>query len=246
MKTTAALRPDGSSTLDILSAGAMHAVLEELVPVFERAYGIRTAVQFASSGGVKARVLAGEAVDVAITTQSAMDELRRGGKLPTEAIPFARSAIGVAVRSGASKPDIGSVESFVHVLRNAESIAFADPQTGSPSANHFVDVLDRLGLMTELRPKIRLVRGDAGKVVVVGEVVARGEAEIAIQQVAEILAVPGIDFVGELPAQLQHVTVFCVAVAAAAKDMAAAGRFIDFLASPAAASVINAKGMQAG
>jgi molybdate transport system substrate-binding protein len=237
--------PTRPSDLDVLCAGAMHPIVDELIAAFERTSGMQVTVRFASSGGVKARVLAGEAVDVAITTQSAIDELRQFGKvLPETMAPLARSAIGVAVRAGAPRPDIGSVESFARSLRNAKSIAMADPTTGSPSANHFVRVLERLAMTAELQPKIRYVGGRAGEVVVVGEAVARGEADIGIQQIAEILTVPGIDLVGELPADLQQFTVFCGAVAAIAKDAAKARRLIGFLASPIAAPAIRAKGME--
>jgi molybdate transport system substrate-binding protein len=236
----------GFEALRVLCAGAMHPILDELAGAFERSTGIRIAATFASSGGVKARVLDGEAVDVVISTQAAVDELCRAGKVLAEtATPLARSAIGVAVRAGAARPDIGSVEAFRLALRNATSIAFADPATGSPSANHLVRVLDQLGMTAELQPKIKLVGARAGAAVLVGEVVARGEAEIGIQQIAEIRAVAGIDLLGELPAPLQHITVFSAGVAATATDAAAARRLIAFLVSPAGAAVIKAKGMEA-
>ena len=190
-------------------------------------------------------MLEGEATDVVITTSAAIEELGRQGKvLPMTATAVARSAIGVAVRAGSPRPDVGSLDAFRLALRNARSIAIADPATGSPSGNHLARVLDRLGMTAELGAKIKWVGGAAGGVVVVGDVVARGEAEIGLQQVAEILAVPGIDLAGALPAELQHVTVFSAAVTAAATDGPLARRVIAFLASAAAASAIKAKGME--
>jgi molybdate transport system substrate-binding protein len=242
--TQPASRTNASGALRILCAGAMHPIVDALADAFEHASGVRLAAAFASSGGVKARVLAQEAVDVAISTRSVIDELgARRLVMPQTAVLLARSAIGVAVRAGATKPDIGSVEAFRRALRHARTIALADPATGSPSANHLLGVFERLGMSEELRPKLKLAGAPAGKVVVVGEIVANGGAEIGIQQIAEILAVPGVDLVGELPAELQHITVFAGAVAATARDVAQAGRFLDFLASPAAALVIRAKGM---
>ena len=223
----------------------MHSILDELIVAFEHSSETPVVIQFASSGGVKSRVLAGEAVDVAITTQSAIDELRQCGKLAAlAAVPLAGSAIGIATRAGAPRPAIGSVEAFICALRNASSIAIADPATGSPSANHFMAVLKQLTLSAELEPKIRLVGGRAGEVIVVGEVVARGDAEIAVQQVAEILSVPGIVLAAELPEELQRITTFSAGVAASAKNVMRARRFVDFLASPAAASVFKTKGMR--
>jgi molybdate transport system substrate-binding protein len=231
--------------LRILCAGAMHPILDELTGELERMSGTHVVARFASSGGVKARVLEGEAADVVITTSAAIEELGRQDKvLPVTATAVARSAIGVAVRSGAAKPDVASVDAFRLALRNARTIAIADPATGSPSGNHLARVLDRLGMTAELGARIKWVGGATGAVVVVGEVVARGEAEIGLQQIAEILAVPGIELVGALPAELQHLTVFSAAVAAAATDTPLARRLIDFLVSPAAAAVIKAKGME--
>jgi molybdate transport system substrate-binding protein len=239
-------QPTPSSPLDILCAGAMHPIIDELIGTLERIAGKPVAVRFASSGGVKARVLAGEAADVVITTTAAIDELRHHDKiLPETATMVAWSAIGVAVRAGAARPDIRSVESFQRTLREARSIAIADPATGSPSGNHLVGVFEQLGMTAALQEKIKRVGGGAGGVVVVGDVVASGEAEIGLQQIAEILGVPGLDLVGELPPELQHVTVFSAAVAATATDVFSARRLVAFLASPQAAAVIRAKGMQA-
>jgi molybdate transport system substrate-binding protein len=239
-------RPTSTSPLRILSAGAMHSIIDELTGALDRIAGKPVAVQFATSGGVKARVLAGEPADVVITTAAAIDDLRHRDKiLPNTATAVARSSIGVAVRAGAARPDIRSVESFKRALREARSIAIADPVTGSPSGNHLVGVFEQLGITAELQGKIRRVGGGTGGVVVVGDVVASGEAEIGLQQIAEILGVPGLELLGELPPELQHVTVFSAAVAASATDVPSARRLVAFLASPQAAAVITAKGMQA-
>jgi molybdate transport system substrate-binding protein len=240
------IRPTSTSPLRILSAGAMHPIIDELMGALERIAGKPVAVQFANSSGVKARVLAGEAADVVITTAAAIDDLRHRDKiLPETATAVARSSIGVAVRAGAARPDIRSVESFKRALRDARSIAIADPVTGSPSGNHLVAVFEQLGITAELQGKIRRVGSGTGGVVVVGDVVASGEAEIGLQQIAEILGVPGLELVGELPPELQHVTVFSAAVAASATDVPSARRLVAFLASPQAAGVIEAKGMRA-
>jgi len=235
-----------TSQLHILCAGAMHRIIGELAGTLERSAGKPLAIRCASSSGVKALALAGEAADVVITTAAAMDELARHCKiLPMTAIPVARSPIGVAVRSGAPRPDVGSIESFKRALREARSIAIADPASGSPSGNHLVAVFERLAMTAELQAKIKRVCGGTGGVVVVGQAVVNGEAEIGLQQVAEFLGVPGLDLVGELPSELQHVTVFSAAVAATATDVPSAHRLVAFLASPAAAAVIGASGMAA-
>jgi len=224
----------------------MHRILDDLVPAFERATGKRVSVAFASSGGVKNRVRNGEDVDVVVTTQAAMAELADKGAIAGASVAvMARSPIGVAVRAGASKPDVATLEAFKHALMQAGSIAYADPATGSPSANHLVKVLDRLGMTDALKPKTKLIAATLGSVVVVCDAVAKGEAEIGIQQISEILGVPGVELAGPLPAKVQHLTVFSAAVGAHAKDAASALELIAFMTAPPAAPTIEMHGMMA-
>ncbi|MBV9970428.1 MAG: substrate-binding domain-containing protein, partial [Xanthobacteraceae bacterium] len=192
--------------LRLLCAGAMHGVIDALEGTFPSRVGKPVHASFANSGGVKARVMAGERADVAISTAAAIDELARRRKVAC-ATALARSPIGVAVRAGAMRPYIGSVEAFKHALVAAKSIAIADPATGSPSANYLVELFERMSLTQSLRGKIRHVGGGVGGVVKVGEAVARGEADMAIQQMPELVDVAGLEVVGELPAGLQHLTV---------------------------------------
>ena len=234
---------DQSSALQLLCAGAMHGVIDALDATFVSIVGKPVTASFTNSGGVKARVMAGERADVAISTAAAIDELARHGKV-SSVTALARSPIGVAVRVGAIGPAIGTVEAFKRALITAKSIAIADPATGSPSGNYLVTLFERLSLTASLGDKIRYVGGGAGGVVVVGDAVARGDAEMAIQQMPELVGIAGLDVVGELPAQLQHVTVFSAAVVATTTDEGGARRLIACLASPQAAAAIRAKGMQ--
>jgi molybdate transport system substrate-binding protein len=230
--------------VDVLCAGALHAIMGQLAPAFERMSGTTVAVRFASSRGVKKRIEDGEAADLVITTQAVVDDLTGQQKLASDSVaPVADSPIGVAVRSGANKPEIGSAEAFKRTLLQARSIAYADPATGSPSANYFVKVLERLGVAPALQSKTKLVSAAPGKVVVVCDAVASGEAEIGIQQISEILGVAGVELVGPLPPELQHMTTFSAAVGAQCRDAAAARGLIAFMTSPAAAPVIRANGM---
>jgi molybdate transport system substrate-binding protein len=232
-----------SSALKVLCAGAMHGVIDALAATFAGVVGKEVEATFTNSGGVKARVMAGERADVAISTAAAIDELARHGKV-SSVTALARSPIGVAVRAGAMRPDIGTVEAFKLALSASKSIAIADPATGSPSGNYLVGLFERMSLAASLRDKIRYVGGGARGVVVVGEAVVRGDAEMAIQQMPELVGVAGLDVVGELPAVLQQVTVFSAAVVATTADEAVARRLIACLASPQAADAILAKGMQ--
>ena len=199
----------------------MHGVVDALDTTFAGIVGKQVEASFTNSGGVKARVMAGESADVAISTAAVIDELARHGKvLPRTVTALARSPIGVAVRAGALRPDIGTVEAFKHALIAAKSIAIADPATGSPSANYLVGLFERMSLTASLRDKLRFIGGGAGGVVVVGEAVVRGDAEIAIQQMPELVGIAGLDVVGELPHELQQVTVFSAAVVATTSDEA--------------------------
>ncbi len=231
--------------LKILCAGALSTIVDELAPAFERASGNTVSVTYDRSGMVRTRVLAGEIVDVVMTTQEAVDDLVQQKMVVPDSIAIVgRSRIGVAVRAGTGKPDIGSVASFKRALLDAKSIAYADPATGSPSGNHFVRVLQQLGIAPEVAPKLKCIGPGKDGVVVVCEAVASGDAEIGIQQIAEILAVPDVELAGALPSELQKTTIFSAAVGSGASDLNLARRFIQFITSEASSVVVKAKGME--
>jgi len=231
--------------IDIACAGAVREFIVELAHAFTLMSGIEVSLTFNRSGVVGEKIVGGAVVDVVISTQAALEALARGGRIVPQRIEIvAHSRIGVALKAGAAKPDLGSAAAFGQVLLDAKSIACADPATGSPSANHFMALLRRLGIAGTIEPKLRLIGAGEGGVVVVCQAVADGRAEIGIQQIAEILPVPGVDLAGPLPAELQQVTVFSAAVAASARQPALARRFIAFITSAAAAPVITAHGME--
>ncbi len=231
--------------IKVYSAGALSTILTELVPRFEQASGTKISLSFDRSGVVKARMLDGATADVVITTRDGIDELARHGTVAPDSVSVvACSRVGVAVRAGAVKPDIGSVASFKCALLNARSIAYADPATGSPSGNHFIRVLQRLGIASQVAPKSKLIGAGEGTVVVVCEAIADGTAEIGIQQIAEILAVPGVELGGPLPAELQQATVFSAAVGSGAGAPELARRFIDFITADESSQVVTEKGME--
>ncbi len=233
------------SPLTVLCAGALAGILEELAPRFEQHAGCRISAAYERSGVVGTRVLEGEIVDVVITTGERIGELARHEKiLPESVAVVAVSGIGLAVRTGAGKPDIGSVAAFTQTLLDAASIAYADPATGSPSGNHFVRMLDRLGIAADVASKSRVIGPSEGSIVVVCEAVAGGRAELGIQQISEIIAVPGVELVGPLPPELQQMTVFSAAVGAGANNRELARRFITYITSGEALPVVRMKGME--
>ena len=221
----------------ILSSGATAAVLPELVPAFERSNGAKVSVAYASTNRIMGRIRDGEAADVVIVNDAGIEELERSRAiLPGSRVDLARTGLGIAVRKGAPRPDISTVEAFRQALLNARSIART--ATGA-SGVYFANLVERLGLAGALNPRIRVISGG-----LVGEIVARGEVELGVQMMSEILAVPGADLVGPLPAEVQSMSLISAGVFAATPQPDAAKALIRFLATPDAARVMAARGLE--
>ena len=236
----------GAAEVKVVSAGAMRAALEELAPAFEKASGNKLKIEYATAGKVEEKVAADEEIDVAILTKPRADKLVRTAKLVGgTTTTLARVPIALAVKKGAAKPDIGTVEAFKKALLGAKSIAYNDPASGATSGIHMAQVLDKLGIAAELKPKIHLGAQTAGKGV--GDLVAHGDAVIGISPVSELMGVGGIDVVGPLPAELQSPDlVFIAASPMISERPLPAKALIDFLSTPAAKAVYKAKGMEPG
>jgi molybdate transport system substrate-binding protein len=228
--------------IKLMSSGGLKAVITELVQAFEQASGRTLTPVFGPPAIVKSRIEGGETVDVAVLSVSLIDDLVSRQKLRAESrVTLARSGLGVAVRAGAAKPDIGTVEKFKRALLDAKSIVCTDPAGGGASGIHFQKLIERLGIAKEVMAKARLNSGSYN-----AEFVARGEAELAIQQISEILPVQGAELVGPLPDEVQLITAFAAAIGANAEAPDAAQELIAFFISPEARRVIAANGMQAG
>jgi len=217
----------------MLSAAFKEAYLE-LVPQFERASGHKVESLWVPSVQMMNRLKGGETVDLVILSAASLEALRKAG-LISERTDLARSGIGVAVKSGARKPDLSSGEAVKRAVLAAKGIAYS---TG-PSGIYLMDLFERMGIAEAIKSRVKQVQGEPA-----GGVVARGEAEIAFQQVSELLPVPGIDFIGPLPADIQQITVFSAGLHVAAKQPEAARALVKFLTAPAAAPVIRKKGME--
>jgi molybdate transport system substrate-binding protein len=233
-----------ASEIKVLSAVAMRAALDDLALEFERQTGHKVTITYATAGAVRDRIQGGEMVDLTILPRPAMDPVVKQGKIASGTVAvFARSAVSVAVRAGTPKPDISTVAAFKRAMHAAQSVAYADPARGGGSGIHFASVLERLGIVEEMKPKTKLVPGDESV-----QLVAKGEAEIAVVNTPVILREPGVELVGPLPAELQNTVdfVFFVGVGVTAKEPEAAKALIKFLLAPDAARVINAKGLESG
>jgi molybdate transport system substrate-binding protein len=225
-----------------MNSGGFAAAYRELAPEFERATKNTLVTSWGASMGtapdtIPSRLERGEPVDVLILAGSGLDDLIKKGKvIPGSRVDLARSVIGMAVRAGAPKPDISSVDAFKRLLLGAKSIAVSTSASGVYLTE---ELFPRLGIADQIMGKCKKVSSEPA-----GALVARGEVEIAFQQVSELLPVPGIDFVGSLPPEIQKVTMFSAAIAVGAKEMDGAKALIKFLTSPAAAPAITKSGME--
>jgi molybdate transport system substrate-binding protein len=229
-----------AAEIKLLTAGAMRAVVLAVVADFEKQTGHKVTLDNDTAGGLARRIDGGEAFDVAIITPAVVDDLAKKGKIvPGSRIDLAKVGMGLAVKEGAAVPDIGSVDAFKRALLAAKSVAYIDPKAGGSSGIYFDKLLDRLGIAEQVRAKAKLKAGGY-----VAELVASGEAEIAIHQISEIVPVKGVTLAGPLPAEIQNTTVYAGGIGAAAKDGTAAKALVTFLAGPATDPILKTKGMQ--
>lgn len=231
--------PARSAEIKVLTAGAMKSVVVALQPSFEQQTGHRLAIDNATAGALAKRIADGEAFDVAIVTPAVIASLEKAGKIAAlSAFDIAKVGIGVAVKAGTTKPDISTVAAFKAALVQAKSVAYIDPKAGGSSGIYFDKWLETVGLADAVRAKAKLKQGGY-----VAELVASGDAELAIHQISEILPVAGVTFVGPLPAEIQNYTTYTAGLAATAADPPAARALLEFLRSDAAKLVLKAKGM---
>jgi molybdate transport system substrate-binding protein len=231
-----------AAEVKVATSGGFSAALKELAPEFERATGNKIVFIFGPSMGntpeaIPARLQRGEAVDVVIIVDSALGNLIKSGKVTADSrTELARSGIGMAVRAGAPRPDISTPAAFKQTLLKAKSIAYSDSASGVYIST---ELFQRMGIVDQMKGKARMIPAEP-----VGQVVARGEAEIGFQQISELRPVKGIEIVGPLPSELQKFTVFSAGMATNAKEVEAAKAFVRFLSSPKAAPVITKSGME--
>jgi len=232
-------RPVAREPIKLMSSGGLKAVITELAEAFERASQHTLAPVFGPPTAIKTRIESGEPVDVAVMSQGLIDDLVQQGKLRSDGrVTLARSRLGLAIGAGAPRPDISTVAAFRQTLLDAKSIVCTDPAGGGASGIHFQKVIRDLGIADQVMAKARLNSGSYN-----AEFVARGEAELAVQQISEIVPVKGAELLAPLPAELQLTTAFDAAIGANAREAAAAAKFIAYLASADAQRVIRANGM---
>ncbi len=239
--TSWAPSPAGADEIVVMTSGAFTAPFEHAAPWFERRTGHDVVSVFgASTGGapdsIPTRLARGERADIVIVSAQALDALIAAGEIePGTRRDLVLSRIGMAVRAGAPKPDISSVDALVRTLREAGSIAYSASVSGTYLAT---ELFPRLGLADEIAAKGRRIESER-----VGTVVARGDAEIGFQQISELVSIEGIDFVGPLPDEAQRVSTFSAGIAAGAASPAAARELVAFLGSAALGPIVERYGL---
>jgi molybdate transport system substrate-binding protein len=238
----ASVNGQNAPSLKVMISPGLKAAYEKLVPEFERKTGHTIVTVYGASMGsapdaIPNRLQSGESADVVILASSALEELVKKDKvIPGTRVDLARAFIAVAVRAGAPKPDITTLESLKRTLLAAKSIAYSGSVSGVYVST---ELFQRLGIADAIRSKCIKVDTE-----MVGTVVARGDAEIGFQQLSELLPIAGIDILGPIPQEVQKITMFSGGVAVNSKEPEIAKQFLQFLASPEAAATIKKSGLE--
>jgi molybdate transport system substrate-binding protein len=225
-----------AAELKVLSGNGAKAAVRDLCAQFERATGNKVSVHFEVNADLRKKIEAGEAFDVAVLNPPVLDALIKAGKVVAGSrADIGRAGLGVAVRAGAPKPDIATVDAFKHALLAAKAVAY--PGKGA-SGLYFVSLLDRMGITKEMKPKLKPMKAEDTV-----EVVARGEADMVVVVSTRITGVPGVERVGSIPEELQTKIGFAAGVSASAKEPAAGKALVTFLSAPEAAATLRANGV---
>lgn len=223
--------------IKVLSSIATREAYTELVPQFERSSGQRVATTWAGTTDIMKRMAAGESYDLVMISSQEMEALILQGKIVAGSrVDIAKSGIGVAVRAGAPKPDIGTAEGLKQALLAARTVGY----TSGPSGVYMAALIERMGIADAIKPKHRGVPSGG----TIGTIVATGEAEIGFQQISELVHIKGIDMIGPLPADVQCITVFSAGVHAGAGHPQEARELMRFLTAPTAHAAIMAAGLE--
>lgn len=232
-----------AAQIKMLAGSAIETAMAVLIPQFEQQSGHKVAFDFNGAiGAMTARVRNGEAADVAIVSRQQIEALEKDGKVISGSrADIAKVGVGLFVRKGAPKPDISSVDAFKRAMLEAKSIGWNDPAAGAPVSIYMIGVLERLGIADVMKPKTVAFKQRSERF----EAVARGDVEIGFNQISEIIAAPGVDLVGPLPAPIQNFTLFTGGIVATSKEQEAAKALIRFISSPAAQVTWKTKGFDA-
>ena len=229
-----------AAEIKVYSTIGVQAALEELAPKFEKATGHKLTITWGTAALLVKRVQAGESADLYVLVKQSHDTLVKENKATAgpDAL-FASSGMAMVVKKGAPKPDISTPEAFKQTLLKAKSIGYSNPASGGASGVYLAKLLERMGIAEEMKAKTKFPppSGNAANLVV------SGEAELAVQQEPEVMAVSGVDMVGPLPADLNNITLYTAGTGTGSQQKEAANALIKFLHTPEAAAVFKARGL---
>jgi len=228
-----------AAEIKVIAAAAVKDIVLDLIPAFEKSSGHKVTTIWAGTEAITKRISGGEMVDIVLIAAPNIDKLISEGRLVAGSrADVAKSGIGVAVRAGLPKPDISSGEAVKKAVLAAKSVAYSS----GPSGFYLADLFKKMGIADQIKDKVKQTPSG----VQVGEVVARGEADLGFQQVSELLHLKGIHYLGPLPADIQHITVFSAGLHTAATAPDAAKQLLKFLTAPEAGAIIRKTGMEPG
>jgi molybdate transport system substrate-binding protein len=231
-----------AAEVTLIAPGGIRAALQQMIPNFEKATGHKVAATFGSGGGTKARVIKGEPFDVPIVQLPLEPVIASGHVVVTSETPLANVSVGIAVRAGAPKPDISSAEAVKRLLLGSKAIAYPNAATGAAAGVSFNETLQKLAIADAMKPKIKIAQGGRGAM----ELLAKGEVDIGLTFVSEIITEPGVEVVGPLPRAISTPTVLVGYVSAHTKEPEAAQALLRYLSSAEAAAVYRQRGMEPG
>jgi molybdate transport system substrate-binding protein len=230
-----------AAEIKVFSTIGVQAALEELTPKFEKASGHKVTITWGTAAILVKKVQAGETADLLVLTKQGLDALLKEGKVaPGSDASFASSGMAVVVKQGAPKPDISTPEAYKQTLLKAKAIAYSDPASGGASGVFFAKSLERMGIADQMKAKTHFPPPSGNS----ANLVVSGEAELAIQQEPEVMAVKGVDVIGPPPGDLNNITTYSAGVSPDSKEPNAAKALIKFLKTPEAAAVFKARGLK--
>jgi molybdate transport system substrate-binding protein len=229
-----------AAEVKVLASNGVRAALEELAPIYERQTGNKLSITFGLAAVLKRQIESGEPFDFAILTDAGIDDLAKQGKVDAASrVSIARSGVGIGIKQGAPRADIGTPDALKRALLDAKSIAWAKE---GQSGIYFAKLLERMGIAEQMKPKVVPAASGAE----VGKLVVEGKSQYGVILVNELMAVPGVEVLGPLPAELQSYTAFHGAASTSSKNAAAAWALGKFLTVRAARDVFQAKGQEPG
>lgn len=227
-----------AADLKLLTAGAYKPAAVELVAAWQKQTGHTVTIENDTAGNIAKRIAAGEYFDIVVIPPLVLGPFLGNRLDQSSAKPLASVGIGVVVRAGAAQPDMSSVDSWKQALLAAKSIAYIDPASGGSSGIYLAKRFEEMGIAAQLKDKTVLVKGG-----LVAERVAKGEAEIGMQQMSELIGVAGVTLVGPIPLEVQHYTIYSAAISVASRNPMEAAALMRFLDNPTNGDILKSKGL---